>query len=201
MKEITQAMESFSQLARQRRSHRKFTSEPVSGEDLKSILETALRAPTGHGSRQWHFVTVTDPDKIAALSEVRDTRSQFLAEAPLVIAVLGQPESQRTWIEDGSVAAVTMQYQAQDLGLGSCWCQIRGRFKNIPTGSDSDIPLAVIASEPAQTVSSEQMVRQILQIPDSCSVLCLLAIGHPAEPREPLAESELPWDRVHSEKY
>lgn len=194
-------MESFDKLALQRRSHRKFTAEPVSEEDRKALLRAALLAPTGHGSRLWHFVAVTDPEKIAALSEVRDSGSQFLAGAPLVIAVLGQPGKQQTWIEDGAIAAVTLQYQAQDLGLGSCWCQIRGRFKHIQTGTDSNMPLTAIASEPAQTVSSEQLVRQLLGIPEDFSVLCLLGVGHPADEKPGHDESALPRDQLHLNRF
>lgn len=194
-------MESFSKLALQRRSHRKFTADPVSEQDRKVLLRAALFAPTGHGSRLWHFVAVTDPGKIAALSEVRDSGSQFLAGAPLVIAVLGQPDKQTTWIEDGAIAAVLMQYQAQDLGLGSCWCQIRGRFKHIQTGADSDMPLTMIASEPAQTFSAEGLVRKILGIPEHCSVLCLLGIGHPADEKPAHDETALPWNQVHLNRY
>ena len=32
--------------------------------------------------------------------------------------------------EDASIAAIIMQLQAQDLGLGSCWVQIYGREKD-----------------------------------------------------------------------
>lgn len=44
-------MNSFKELARQRRSHRKYTEEPVSQEDLKTVLSAALMAPTGKGLR------------------------------------------------------------------------------------------------------------------------------------------------------
>ena len=71
---------------------------------------------------------VTDnKEKIEDLAGIRTAGSQFLAGAPVVIAVLGEPEEQEMWVEDCSIAAVSMQYQAEDLGLGSCWCHIRGR--------------------------------------------------------------------------
>ena len=52
----------FEDLVCIRRSHRRFTEEPVSENDLRSILRAALMAPTGHGARNWQFITVRDAD-------------------------------------------------------------------------------------------------------------------------------------------
>ena len=82
------------------------------------------------------------------------------------------------WVEDCSIAAVSMQYQAEDLGLGSCWCHIRGR-----ESKDAG-------------VTAEQKVRPILNIPEKYSVLCLIAVGHPADERKPQNEEALKWDQV-----
>ena len=101
----------FEDLVCIRRSHRRFTEEPVSENDLRSILRAALMSPTGHGARNWQFITVRDADTLAFLSTVRPAGSAFLKGAAAVVAVLGEPQAQSTWIEDG----------------GSCWCQIRGR--------------------------------------------------------------------------
>ncbi len=171
-------MNSFKELARVRRSHRAFTDEPVSEEDIKTILTAALMSPTGKGLRKWRFAVTDNKEKIQALSGIRTAGSRFLAGAPVVIAVMGVPAEQELWVEDGSIAAVTMQYQAEDLGLGSCWCHVRGRE-------------SVVAG-----VSAEEKVKEILGIPDECSVLCLIAVGHPADERKPQDEDSLKWDQV-----
>ena len=41
----------FKDLVQQRRSHRKFTGEEVSAEDVKLILRAGLMAPTSKGQR------------------------------------------------------------------------------------------------------------------------------------------------------
>ena len=120
-------MTDFKELARIRRSRRQYTEEQVTEEELKTVLRAALMAPSAKSLRQWNFTYTRDKVKIQALSEVREHGSGFLANAPVAIAVSGPAEEQDTWIEDCSLAAVSMQYQAQDLGLGTCWCQIRGR--------------------------------------------------------------------------
>lgn len=171
-------MDSFKELARLRRSHRVFTDIPVSEEEIRTIIMAALMSPTAKGLRRWRFAVTENKAKIKALSEIRQAGSQFVATAPVVIAVLGEPGEQEMWVEDGSIAAVTMQYQAEDLGLGSCWCQIRGRDSK-ETG-----------------VTAEDKAREILDMPGKYSVLCLIAVGHPADERKPQNEEALKWDHV-----
>ena len=171
-------MDSFKELASRRRSHRKYSSQPVTEEELKTILGAALMSPTAKGLRKWHFVVTQDQERISRLGGIRTFGSSFLAGAPAVIAVLGEPSSQEMWIEDGAIAAVSMQYQAEDLGLGSCWCQVRGR------------------ESCEEGVSAEELVRRILDVGEKYSVLCLVAVGHPEDVRQPQDEVALKWDQV-----
>ena len=150
----------------------------VSPEDLKTVLSAALMAPTGKGLRKWSFAVTSDKTRIEALSRVRTHGSAFLAGAPTVIAVMGNPAELDTWIEDGSIAAVSMQYQAQDLGLGTCWCQIRNRESS------------------TEGVSADSMAKEILGIGEDKSILCLIALGHPCDERKPQDEESLRWEQV-----
>lgn len=171
-------MTDFKELARIRRSRRQYTEEQVTEEELKTVLRAALMAPSAKSLRQWNFTYTRDKVKIQALSEVREHGSGFLANAPVAIAVSGPAEEQDTWIEDCSLAAVSMQYQAQDLGLGTCWCQIRGRESR------------------TEGVSADSVVKDILGINPGMSVLCILALGHPSDERGPKEEESLKWSQV-----
>src|SRR5699024_2810852 len=51
-----------------RRSTRAFTSQQVSREDLETILEAGLWAPTGNGKQLWHFTAIHSADKCLALA-------------------------------------------------------------------------------------------------------------------------------------
>ncbi len=44
-----------------RRSIRKYTSEPVSEEDLQTVLEAAMNAPSANNRQPWHFLVVDGP--------------------------------------------------------------------------------------------------------------------------------------------
>lgn len=175
-------MEDFKTLVQARRSHRKFTGEEIAADDVRLILRAALMAPTSKGQRAWQFVVVDDKADIEKIADAKDMGSQFMKEAPLLVAVLGDPLANDCWVEDGAIAAYSMQLQAEDLGLGSCWAQMRGRGLSDGTSADT-------------------VIRGILDIPENMSCLCVLAFGHKADERKPQNEDRLKWENVHAGKY
>ena len=175
-------MKDFKDLVRLRRSHRKFTDEEISAEDVQLILRAALMSPTSKSQRGWQFVVCDDPADIEKLADAKDMGSQFLKEAKLVVVVLGDPVKNDCWIEDCSIAAISMQYQAEDLGLGSCWAQMRGCGLSDGTSADT-------------------VIRGILDIPENLSCLCVIGFGHKADERKPQNEDRLKWENVHVGKF
>lgn len=175
-------MTDFKTLAQMRRSHRKYTDEEIDADDVKLILRAALMAPTSKGQRAWQFVVVDDKMDLEKLSDAKDLGGQFIKDAPLAIVVLGDPMQNDCWVEDGTIAAISMQYQAEDLGLGSCWVQMRGRGLSDGTTADT-------------------VIRGVLDIPDNFNVLCVLTFGHKADERKPQNEDKLKWENVHIGKF
>jgi len=172
----------FKDLVQQRRSHRKFTSEEIDEESVQLIMRAALMSPTSKGQRGWQFVVVEDKTDLEKLSDAKDMGGQLIKGAALAVVVLGNPLENDCWVEDGSIAAISMQYQAEELGLGSCWVQMRGRGLSDGTTADT-------------------VIRGILDIPEELSVLCIVAFGHKAEERKPQNEDRLKWENVHLNKY
>ncbi len=170
-------MKDFKTLAQMRRSHRKYTDEKVSADDLRLILRAALMAPTSMCRRAWKFAVTDDADTIARLAEAKVTGADFMKDAPLAIIVTGNPKTNECWIEDGSIAALMMQLQAEDLGLGSCWVQMRGHAQ-------------------ADGTPSSEAIHRIVSLPEDEEVLFVIAIGHPADERKPQNEERLKWDSV-----
>ena len=175
-------MEHFSSLITQRRSTRKFTDQLLSPEQVESILKAALMAPTSKSSFSWEFVVVEDKDVLKKLAESKKHGAAFLAECALAIVVLGDETKSDVWIEDASVASIYMQLQAEAIGLGSCWCQIRNRLTS-------------------NAVDSDQHVRDALNIPYQFSVLSIIAFGYKNQERKPFNEEHLLWEKVHIGKY
>ena len=64
---------------------------------------------------------------LAKLSVCKPAGAAFLKDCALAVVVLANVMESDVWVEDASIASIYMQLQAEDLGLGSCWCQIRNR--------------------------------------------------------------------------
>ena len=175
-------MTDFKELVKTRRSHRKFSSEEIAPEAVQLIMRAALMSPTSKSQRAWQFVVVDDKTDIEKLADAKNLGSQFMKGAPLAVVVLGDPMQNDCWVEDGSIAAISMQYQAEELGLGSCWVQMRGR------GLDDGTP-------------ADEVIRGILDIPANYNVLCVVAFGHYTDERKPQNEDNLKWENVHASKW
>ncbi|MBT8334050.1 MAG: nitroreductase family protein, partial [Deltaproteobacteria bacterium] len=108
--------------------------------------------------------------------------SGFMKTASLAIAVCADPAKSDVWVEDTSIASLILHLTAADLGLGSCWVQIRLR-------------------EHSSTFSAEQYVKEVLGLKDSLVVEAIVAIGYAAEEKPGHDHSRLLFDRVSYEKY
>ena len=52
------------------RAIRRIKADPIPEEDLRDILEAAIRAPNGGNSQPWHFLVVRDPELKTELGEL-----------------------------------------------------------------------------------------------------------------------------------
>jgi nitroreductase len=172
----------FTALITNRRSTRKFTSQLLSPEQVELILRAALMAPTSKSSFSWQFIVVEDQPILKKLAECKNAGAAFLEGCALAVVVLGDSMKSDVWIEDASIASIYMQLQAEDLGLGSCWCQIRNRLID-------------------DEMDSEQYLRDLLDIPYQLKVLSIIGFGHKDQVRKPFDESHLLWEKVHIGKY
>lgn len=165
-----------------RRSCRKFEDKAVEAEKKEKLLQTAQLGPTGKNTRPWEFVVIKNKETLQKLGNCRNPNQPFLPEAPLAIVVLGNTQKTDTWIEDASIASIIIQLEAETLGLGSCWVQIRLRESN-------------------QGMSSEEYVRKLLGIPEHMAVLSIIAVGYPAETRPTHTLDEVDQAKIHAETY
>lgn len=172
-------MNSFSELLKTRRSTRNYTEELLPPEQAALILKAGLMAPSSKRSTPWQFVAVEDKEMLRKLSACKPQGAGFLGACALAIVVLADAMASEAWIEDASIASLLMQLQAEDLGLGSCWCQIRGR-------------------QTAGGAESAQYIRELLRIPYRLEVLSIIGIGHKAKENKAFDESRLQWEKVHA---
>lgn len=175
-------MENFSELLKMRRSMRKFTNEELTQDEVVALFKAALMAPSSKRSNAWQFIAVDDKETLGKLAQCKAHSASFLADAALAIVVTADPMASDVWIEDASVASIIIQLQAEDMGLGSCWVQVRERFT-------------------AQEVPAGDYVHEVLDLPLQLQVLSIIAIGHKGMERKPFDEAHLQWEKIHINKY
>lgn len=184
-----------------RRAVRSYRPDPVSREQVRTVLEAANCAPSGLNRQPWEFVVVTG-EKIremgksyhSTLTEYLNnweaspmsrslSRDEFIrfsetyGGAPVVIVLLVKadplPNFRKADIESASAAMENLLLAATALGLGTCWM----------TGPIRD----------------EKTLRQILAIPDDREIVAITPLGYsekipPAPARlDPGLEQKVRW--------
>lgn len=175
-------METLHELLVRRHSIRRYKDQPIAAEDVTTILEAALLAPSSKSTRPWQFILVEDKNTLERLSGCKAAGARPIAGCALGVVVCGEPERSDMYIEDMSIAAAYMQLQATALGLGACWIQVRNRFA-------------------ADGEDAETIVRETLGIPENITVECIMTIGYPDEERRPVDTSKLLWEKVHIDNW
>ena len=166
------------ELIRKRRSIRKFKDIPVEPEKVSILAESLLRSPSSRNINPWQFVLVDDHNLLQQLATAKEHGSDFLKGAPLGIVICADSTKSDVWVEDCSIAAILVQMTALSIGLGSCWIQIRKRFRK---GGEY----------------SEAYIQKLLGIPEHVNVECIIAVGYPDENRRGLAASMLQHGKIN----
>ncbi len=120
-----------------RRSVRKYLPEQIKDQELETLLETAIHAPTGHNDQPWHFTVIQNADLIKEINDgAKEVMSNMEAEwmsrlgsmedfnifhgAPTVVIVSGRKDA-TTPLVDCSAAVENMLLAAESMDMGSCW--------------------------------------------------------------------------------
>lgn len=123
---------SFLELAKNRYSERNFDSRPIEQEKIDKIIEAGRIVPTACNYQPQRFYILKSAEALAKAKTV----TPFTYNAPLMILVCydmntvwKQPHDRyyrnyNSGEQDASIAATTMMYEAEELGVHTIW--IRG---------------------------------------------------------------------------
>lgn len=170
------------ELLRNRRSIRKYTEKSIVQDKIELLKEAVLRSPSSRNFDPWEFIFVDDREILTQLALSKPHGAKFLENAKLGIVICADEQKSDVWIEDCSIASILVQMVAQSIGLGSCWIQIRNRIYN-------------------EDKTSEEYIKDVLNIPGNIKVESIIAIGHPAEKREPVKPEELKYNKIRINGY
>ena len=135
-------MDNFIDLCTKRQSCRDFSDKVTEHEKLLKCVEAARLAPSACNSQPWKFIVVENQElvpKIAKCTQelginsyVDGAKAFFIVledHAVLMPKIRGFLDSQYFAKGDLGAAAVTLCYQAQEQGLGTCILGIYNREK------------------------------------------------------------------------
>ena len=174
-------MKSLYQLAKSRRSVRKYTNEPVTDDAIRRILSVALTAPNSFGHRPVEYIVVRDPQRIRALAACKTMGGRMIIGAGAVIVVMAELSWGEFWVEDAAAASAYLLLAIEEEGLGACWVQIRNRM--------------------GQKATSDEEIRTLLGVPENYGVLNLIALGGKGEDPPPYTEADLDANKIHFETF
>ena len=143
----------FTEVIAARKSVRNYSNKPVDNEIIMKCLDAARAAPSWANKQCWHFIVVTDRDKIEKLSS---TINFWLKDVPSVVVACGDPSKsgfkndQHYYLVDVAIAFEHFVLAATNEGLGTCWT---GGF-------------------------DEKVVKDLLGIPGEIKVVALTSIGY-----------------------
>ena len=150
-----------------RRSYRgQYKPARVPREDLKTILEAGLAAPSGCNKQTVSLIAVDDPEILKQINAVIDP--PVCETAPAMICVLSQRinayRDRCFATQDYSAAIENMLLAIASLGYGSCW------FEGHITDEDRIC----------------DRIAEILNVPEGYELVCILPVGQmEAEPKAP----------------
>lgn len=141
-----------------------FMDAPVSREDLKTIVQAGLDAPSGCNAQTTRFVVVDDAELVAAIAAMHETnKAMQQAKAFIACIVDRQPEAvyqdMAFQVEDCAAAVENMLLAITALGYASVWIDGWLRRDN-----------------------RNDIIGKLLGVPAEKIVRILLPIGVPAEP-------------------
>jgi nitroreductase len=163
-----------------RRSVRRFSSEQVKQEDVDSIIEAGLYAPSASNAQDWHFTVVQRKELIEQINKwildeiengenthlqelVKMNGGRFFRNAPTVIVISTQTKD-RFAVINAAAATENILIAAESLGIGSCW-----------TGT-----ITILSKSKA----FESYARE-LQLPDGYTPQFAVTLGHKDAPNPP----------------
>lgn len=158
-----------------RRSIRAFKETPVTEDQLKTLLEAAMNAPSAGDGRPWHFVVTTDRAQLDMLAEEVDNGNAMFrqAQAAVLICLDRSLEGFEGFGEqDCSCAAQNLQLAAHGMGLGTVWIAI------------VNVPPRIVGC------------RKVFGVSEEIVPFALFPIGEPGEVLE--AEYRYDESRIHA---
>jgi nitroreductase len=160
-----------------RRSIRKYTSDPVTDEEIEIMLQAGMASPSSGNAQPWHFIVIRDHSTLDEIPKFHPYAS-MLPGAKAAILVCGDEMLENhpgRWPLDCSAATENILLAAHALGIGAVWVNVH---------PDED------------RVSG---IRKLYRLPENIHPVALIALGRPNEQK--LSPHRFKPERIHKEHW
>jgi nitroreductase len=141
---------------KQRRSVRKYNGKEVSKEDIKTLLECAMCAPSARNQQGWRFVLIDDKEILGKIPEGIE-HGKMCNEADKAIVVcyeITDETSELYWEQDAAAASQNILLSAAALGIASVWVAVHPRKQKV------------------------EFMTKLLELPENIRPLSLIPLGY-----------------------
>lgn len=161
-----------------RTSIRQFAAQPVTDEQVETLLRCGLAAPTAVNAQPWEFIVVRDRAILDTLG-TRYPNTRISENVSVAIVPCGNLEKAFSkapdfWIQDVSAATENILLAAHAMGLGAVWTGVYPTDKVVP-------------------------VQQLMNLPEHIIPLCIIPIGYPAE--DPAPKDKYKPEIIHYDRW
>jgi nitroreductase len=203
------------------RAVREFTDEPVSDDQVATMLDLTVRAPSGGNRQPWHFVVIRDPATRRTIRDYYLEAFRRYRQGVLREAAEGHSAAQaqvERWERSGSPDAfaenldripvlILVCFDRQRLGFGSAdpaeppaptaWASIYPAVQNLLLAAHG---LGLGAVLTTLHMAYEREIKTLLGIPAHIHTAALVPVGHPRRKHEP--SRRIPAaERTHRERW
>ncbi len=141
---------------KQRRSTRIFNDKQIDNQDIQTILECAMCAPTARNQQGFRFIVVDDVNILSDIASniEHGKMCKDASHAIIVCYEVNDELSELYWVQDASASTQNILLSATDLGIGSVWVAIHPREQKI------------------------NFITNYFKLPQTIKPLCLVALGY-----------------------
>lgn len=159
-------------------SPRAFSPEPVSEEQIMTLLEAARFAPSCNNEQPWRFLVAQNSERLQRMrSALNEGNRRWAENAPVLIMIL----SKKTFTRNGKENYWNMFDAGTAWGYLSLEAQRQGLYSHAMGGFN------------------KELARSLFSVSDDYHIITIVAVGKPGEKRmldEDLLDREKPADRT-----
>jgi nitroreductase len=150
------------EIIKKRKSIRSYdTNAVITDDEIKSLLEAAMLAPSACGMRPWKFYVLQRRDIIDKITKIHPYVGMLRSANCVIVVCIDMNIKNRVsdgfYQQDAGAAIENILLQAAYMDIGTCWCGVYPKEKLVTA------------------------ISELLEMPENIVPINIIAVGRPAE--------------------